>query len=51
MNTRHKNIRFTGEIENNSKLAFLDTVIFKEGNRFTTSVYRKETFSGLGLIF
>ena len=49
MNLRHGNIKFTSEIENNSKLAFLDTTVLCENGKFSTSVYRKPTFSGLGL--
>ena len=51
MNLRHTNIKFTSEIENNSKLAFLDTTVLNENGKFSTSVYRKPTFSGLGLNF
>lgn len=49
LNSQHPNIKFTAEIENNSKLAFLDIDISKSNNQFSTSVYRKETFTGLGL--
>ena len=51
MNSRHDNIKFTSEMENNSKLAFLDTIVLNENGKFSTSVYRKPTFSGLGLNF
>ena len=47
LNSRHKNMSFTYEIEENSKLAFLDVSVSREGDHFTTSLYRKPTFSGL----
>ena len=47
INCRHKNIKFTIEKENNKILLFLDILIKNEGNRFSTSVYRKKTSVGL----
>ena len=44
-------MKFTFETEINSKLPFLDTVIENNGHSFTTSVYRKPTYTGLGLNF
>ncbi|XP_037774311.1 uncharacterized protein LOC119570765, partial [Penaeus monodon] len=49
LNTKHPNLKFTYEIEQNSKLPFLDILITKENGRLTTSVYRKPTFTGLGI--
>ena len=49
LNTKHPNISFTSEIESNNRLNFLDISVCKVDNKFTTSVYRKETFTGLGL--
>ena len=46
-NCRHKNIKFSIENENNKILLFLDILIKNEGNRFSTSVYRKKTSVGL----
>ena len=43
INCRHKKIKFTIEKENNKFLSFLDILIENEGNRFSTSVYRKKT--------
>ena len=43
----HKNIKFTIEKESNKFLSFLDILIKNEGNRFSTSVYRKKTSIGL----
>ena len=45
--SRHKNISFTFEIENNNNLAFLDVLVSRTGDEFLTSLYRKPTFSGL----
>ena len=51
MNSRHPNMKFTLEQEVNNKLSFLDINIFKQGNGFITSVFRKETFTGQGINF
>ena len=55
INNVHPNIQFTMEQENSGKLPFLDTSVsrnIKDGvTSFETSVYRKPTFSGLGLSF
>ena len=51
LNDRHQNIRFTMELENENKLAFLDLLIEKGNNKFESSVFRKKTFSGLGISF
>ena len=47
LNCRHKNIKFTIEKESIKFLSFLDIRIKNEGNRFSTSVYRKKTSIGL----
>ena len=44
---QHKNVRFTFEIENESSILFYDIKISRDNNTFTTSVYRKPTFSGV----
>ena len=49
MNSRHKNIRFTYEEEQNDSMSFLDIKITRELGKLTTSVYRKKTFSGVYL--
>ena len=51
LNQQNPSIKFTSEIEDNNKLAFLDILISKSNNDFTTSTYRKPTFTGLGLNF
>ena len=47
LNTRHPAIKFTSEVENNNTLNFLDINIVRKNNEFVTSVFRKNTFSGL----
>ena len=47
LNTKHTNIEFTSEIEENGCLSFLDVNIQRTENGFETSVYRKPTFTGL----
>ena len=51
LNSQHGCIKFTVDIENNNQLNFLDVKITKTENSFQTSVFRKSTFSGLGLQF
>ena len=47
INKYHSNIQFTVEEESNNSLPFLDILIQKEGNNFSTSLYRKPTYTGL----
>ena len=49
LNNKHPNIKFTSETEISNKLPFLDCNIHRVNNTFETSVYRKNTFSGLGI--
>ena len=51
LNNKHPNISYTVELENNNSLAFLDVLITRNNDRFSTTVYRKDTFTGLGLNF
>ena len=44
---KHKNIKFSTETELNGSLSFLDVKIFRENKKFVTSVFRKDTFSGV----
>ena len=46
MKHQHPNIKFTFEVEKNN-FSFLDVKICRENNKFTTSVFRKPTFSGV----
>ena len=47
MNTKHLHIKFTFEHEHNNSFSFLDVKIYRQNNKFTTSVYRKPTFIGV----
>ena len=47
LNSRHLNISFTIENEKDNRMSFLDVNIIREKDKFTTSVYRKPTFSGI----
>ena len=49
LNAQHSCIKFTFNIDDNNQLNFLDVKITKKDNSFQTSVFRKSTFSGLGL--
>ena len=49
MNSQHPKIKFTMETENDNKLPFLDILVTKTQNNLNTSIYRKDTFSGLGV--
>lgn len=51
LNKQHKNIKFTCELEKDKKLSFLDVEISRNAGKFTTKVYRKPTFTGLGMKF
>ena len=45
LNGLHPSLQFTMEREIDGKLPFLDIQVFRESNRFTTSIYRKPTFT------
>ena len=47
LNTRHPKIKFTFEREQTNCFNFLDVKVIREDNVFTTSVYRKPSFSGV----
>ena len=51
LNTKHPNIKFTLEHENNNSLSFLDVNVTRMNGRFQTTVYRKPSFTGLGTSF
>ena len=51
INSQHPSIQFTCDKESNGKLNFLDISVSRENNQFVTSVYRKPTFTGLGMNF
>ena len=50
INSRHPNIKFTMEVENNKSLPFLDILVNRQEG-INTSVYRKKTYTGLGSSF
>ena len=47
MNTKHPNMSFTYEVENNNTISFLDIQVYRANNSFNTSIHRKSTFSGV----
>jgi len=47
INNQHINIKFTMETEINDKLSFLDITLDKSGETLKTSIFRKQTFTGL----
>ena len=47
LNSRHSNMTFTFETEQNNSLPFLDVLVTRESDALSTSLYRKPTFSGL----
>ena len=47
MNSKHASIKFTYEIEKKNEFSFLDIKISRENKKFTTSLHRKPTFSGV----
>ena len=47
LNHQHSSISFTSELEKDGKLPFLDIEISRSNGKFSTSVYRKHTFTGL----
>ena len=46
LNKLHPSLQYTTESESNNRLPFLDVLIERECQGFTTTVYRKPTFSG-----
>ena len=47
LSSKHPNIKFSLEKEEDGRLPFLDINIFCENDKFATNVYRKKTFSGV----
>ena len=45
MNSKHRNIKFTVEREENNSLSFLEIKIFCDNGNFQISVYRNSAFS------
>lgn len=49
LNQQHPNIRFTIEHEQDGKLPFLDTLVYRGQTTYHTTIYRKKTFTGVYL--
>ena len=47
LSSKHPNIKFTFEEENNNVLPFLDVNVYRDANKFSSTVHRKDTFSGV----
>ena len=47
LNACHANIKFTTEEEKDNSMPFLDFLFVRENGKFTSSVYRKPTFTGV----
>ena len=47
LSSKHPNIKFSIEKEEDGRLPFSDINIFRENDKFATNVYRKKTFSGV----
>ena len=47
LSSKHPNIKFTFEIEENDCLPFLDVNVYRCDGKFSSSVHRKDTFSGV----
>ena len=47
MNERHKNIKFSFEIEKDNSFSFLDIEICREKDKFKTSFFIKDMLSGV----
>ena len=47
LSSKHPNIKFSIEKEEDGCLPFLDINISREDDKFATNVYKKKTFSGV----
>lgn len=47
LSSKHSNISFTYEEENKDTLPFLDVNVYQDANQFSSTVHKKETFSGV----
>ena len=47
LSSKHPNIRFTYEIEKDNCLPFLDVNVYRDTDKFSSTVHRKHTFSGV----
>ena len=51
LNSKHVNIKFTCELEENNHTLFLDVLVNNLDGSFSSNLYRKPTFTGLGMKF
>ena len=51
LNSMHESIKFTSEVEKEKSLAYIGLTIERTENKFSTSVYQKPTYTGLGMKF
>lgn len=51
LNSKHCNINFTCESELNRQISFLDLTVQRHHSSLDLSIYRKPTFTGLGINF
>ena len=51
LNNQHQKISFTMETEQNNEIPFLDVLIKRSNRTIDISIYRKPSFSGLGVNF
>ena len=51
LNGCHPKMKFTKELERDRSIPFLDVNVKRMGSQLTTSVYRKPSFTGLGLSY
>ena len=49
LNSKHPNIEFTCDMESEGSIPFLDVFVTRIDNTLRTTVYRKPTFTGLGI--
>ena len=49
LNTFHKSIKFTYELEINKKISFLDVLLIRKNDTLETTIYRKSTNNGVYL--
>ena len=49
INSIHPNIKFTMDTECNNKLSFLDIMVSRFEGKYVTGIFRKKTFTGLGM--
>ena len=47
LNSMHPSIKFTYETEKRNNIAFLDVLVSRDREKFSTSIFRKKTFTGV----